>query len=103
MGKDRFEIDPERAEIVKQIFDRFLSDHKTLTIAKWLNSMGIRTKTGNTFANRTVKYILTNPVYIGKLRWNTNGKATATSRYIQTENTMISGRRSRTHYIKRNL
>lgn len=89
MGKDRYEIDPERAEIVKQIFDRFLAEHKTLAIAKWLNSMGIRTKTGNTFANRTVKYILTNPVYIGKLRWNTDGKATATSRYIQTENTMI--------------
>lgn len=89
MGKNRFEIDPERAEIVRQIFDRFLSEHRTLPIARWLNDMGIRTKLGNTFANRTVRYILTNPVYIGKLRWNTTGKATMTSRYIPGENTMI--------------
>lgn len=89
MGKDRFEIDPERAEIVRQIFDKFIREQKTLPIAKWLNDNGITTRSGKTFANRSVKYILTNPVYIGKMRWNTDGKATSTSVYIPTENTMI--------------
>ena len=38
-----------------------------------LNSMGIRSKRGNSFESRTVEYILSNPVYIGKLRRNLNG------------------------------
>lgn len=32
---------------------------------------------------------MTNQVYIGKMRWSTDGKATGTSIYIPTENTMI--------------
>jgi hypothetical protein len=59
-------------------------------IAKQLNEIGITTKAGNPFSNRMVKYILTNPVYIGKMRWNTSGKATATSMYIPTEDTIIT-------------
>ncbi len=89
-GKDRFEIDPERADIVKQIFEKFISGKGTLYIAKWLNDSNIKTKNGKPFANRTVEYILGNPVYIGKLRWNTNGKATKTSRYITSESTIIT-------------
>lgn len=89
MGNDRFEIDPERAETVRRIFDKYIAEQKTLPIAKWLNDSGITTRSGRNFANRSVKYILTNPVYIGKIRWNTNGKATGTSVYVPTENTMI--------------
>lgn len=89
MGKDRFEIDPERADIVRQIFARYLNGERCFAISRWLNEMGIRTRQGKLFANRTIEYILTNPVYIGKLRWNTDGKATATSVYKTTENTMI--------------
>lgn len=89
MGNDSFEIDPERAEIVRRIFEKYISEQKTLPIAKWLNDSGITTRNGKTFANRSVKYILTNQVYIGKMRWSTDGKATGTSIYIPTENTMI--------------
>lgn len=60
---------PEEAEIVRQIFSRFLSGEGYLSIAKWLNSMGVKTHRGNPFEHRTVEYILRNPVYIGKLRW----------------------------------
>lgn len=89
-GKDCFVIDPERADTVRQIFDKFVHGEHTLVIAKWLNDIGVTTKNGKPFANRTVEYILSNPVYIGKIRWNTSGKATATSRYIATENTIIA-------------
>lgn len=89
-GKDCFVIDPERADIVRQIFDKFVDGERTLGIAKWLNDIGVTTKSGKPFANRTVEYILCNPVYIGKIRWNTKGKATATSRYITTEDTIIT-------------
>lgn len=89
MNNGKFTADPERAEIVRQIFSKFISGERTLAIAKWLNSMGVTTRQGKPFANRTVEYILTNPVYTGKIRWNTDGRATATSRYNATENTII--------------
>lgn len=62
-------VEPE-ATYVKEIYRRFLDGQGTYGIAKWLNSIGARTHRGNTFANRTVEYMIRNPVYIGKLRWN---------------------------------
>lgn len=40
------------------------------SIAKHLNLLGYRNKTGNPFDSRRIKYILENPVYIGVTRWN---------------------------------
>jgi hypothetical protein len=35
-----------------------------------MNACGQRTHRGGQFENRTVEYILRNPIYIGKVRWN---------------------------------
>lgn len=67
-------IEPE-ATYVKEIFRRYLSGEGTYPIARWLNECGQRTHRGNLFENRTVEYILRNPVYVGKLRWNPSGKS----------------------------
>lgn len=64
--------EPE-ATYVKEIFRRFCEGEGFFPIAKWLNAIGVRTHRGNLFENRTVEYILRNPVYIGKLRWNPAG------------------------------
>lgn len=63
---------PHEAEapLVRQIFTRFSSGEGLFAIAKWLNAQGITTHRGTAFENRTVEYILRNPVYIGMLRWN---------------------------------
>lgn len=66
---------PEEADIVRDIFSRFNHGAGLFPIAKHLNEQGIRTHRGNPFENRTVEYILRNPVYIGKLRWNPTGKS----------------------------
>lgn len=66
--------DPEEADYVRDIFARFIAGEGLLPIAKGLNQMGVRTHRGNRFENRTIEYILRNPVYIGKLRWNPAGK-----------------------------
>ena len=66
---------PEEAVYVQEIFSRFVSGEGFYSIARWLNSMGVKTHRGSTFANRTVEYILRNPVYIGKLRWNPAGRS----------------------------
>ncbi len=65
---------PEEAELVREIFCRFNSGEGCYQIARWLNSMGVTTHRGNAFENRTVEYIIRNPVYIGKLRWTPTGR-----------------------------
>lgn len=65
---------PQEAALVRAIFDRFLQGDGLFSLAQWLNGLGARTHRGGRFENRTVEYILRNPVYIGKLRWNPKGK-----------------------------
>lgn len=80
--------DEEEATYVQRIFDSFLAGKGLYVIARELNAMGIRTHRGNPFENRTVEYILRNPVYIGKLRWNPSGK---TRRDFFNENIIVAG------------
>ena len=65
---------PDEAETVREIFKRFVDGDSFYKISKYLNSTGKRTKNNNKFESRSVEYILKNPVYIGKLRWNPKGK-----------------------------
>lgn len=65
--------DPEKAPLVKDIFQWYLDGYGCRQIAEMLNDMGIQSKYGNLMENRTVEYILCNPVYIGKLRWGGDG------------------------------
>lgn len=62
------------APLVQEIYRRFLAGEAYLAIAQWLNALGVKTKAGNAFENRTVEYILRNPAYVGKLRWNPDGR-----------------------------
>ena len=80
-------IVPEEAEIVREIFRRFISGDAMFSIAKDLSSRGIRTHRGNPFENRTIDYILNNPVYVGKLRWTPTGR---TRRNFKNEDSIIS-------------
>lgn len=63
-------IVPERAAIVQRIFREFDQGYDRTGIARRLNADGFRTDRGNAFENRVVTYILQNPFYIGKIRWN---------------------------------
>lgn len=63
-------IDPDTAGLVKMMFDDYIDGMGLRTIATKLNAMGIRTKRDGLWENRTVEYVLRNPVYIGKIRWN---------------------------------
>ena len=78
---------PEEAELIRWIFRSFVDGKGLYPIARELNAMGVRTHRGNQFENRTVEYILRNPVYIGKLRWNPAGK---TYRDFSNENLIIA-------------
>ncbi|WP_297232286.1 recombinase family protein [uncultured Flavonifractor sp.] len=78
---------PEEAALIRSIFDRFIAGEGLFPIAKWLNDMGVKTHRGNRFENRTVEYILRNPVYIGKMRWNPTGR---TRRDFSNENIILA-------------
>lgn len=63
--------DPDTFPIVEYCDRWFMQEHLTTRqIALRLNSMGYRTKRGNAFDARGVEYILRNPFYAGKIRWN---------------------------------
>ena len=80
-------IVPEEAEIIREIFRRFISGDAMFRIAKDLSSRGVRTHRGNPFENRTIDYILNNPVYLGKLRWTPTGR---TRRNFKNEDSIIA-------------
>ncbi len=68
-----FYPDETAAPIVQMIFEDYLSGIPVRQIARKLNEMGVKSRHGNPFENRSVEYILTNPVYIGKLRRSQTG------------------------------
>lgn len=80
-------IVPEEAEIIREIFHRFIAGDAMFRIAKDLSARGVRTHRGNPFENRTIDYILNNPVYLGKLRWTPTGK---TRRNFKNEDSIIA-------------
>lgn len=63
------------APTVRRIFREYLAGKGMAAIARQLGLEGVRTRRGNPPENRWVEYILTNPVYIGKIRWSKDGKS----------------------------
>lgn len=63
--------EPSEAEAVRSMFAWYASGEcgKNI-IARRINDMGFRTYGGKNFDPSEIRSILTNPVYIGKIRWN---------------------------------
>ncbi|MCO7126060.1 recombinase family protein [Sporolactobacillus shoreicorticis] len=74
LGKKRLHtrlvINQSEANTVKKIFRLYTSGYGYKSIVNRLNNEGYRSKKGNPFSISTVKTILTNPVYIGIIRYN---------------------------------
>lgn len=64
------EIVPEEAENVRRMFEMYASGIGCTRIEREMNSIGARGRRGGKFNRNTIRMILTNPVYIGKIRWN---------------------------------
>lgn len=64
----------EHADDVRKIFADYLSGKGITSIAREMANAGIRTRRGSAPTNRWIRYILRNPVYIGKIRWSKDGK-----------------------------
>ena len=65
------EPDQDEVDIVKQIFDLFAYKNLSINqIAKELDMMGIKPRKSEFWSTSTIKDMLSNPIYIGKIRWN---------------------------------
>ena len=60
----QYVINEEKAAIVRKIFTDYIDGKSSMQIASELNEIGVKTTRGNPFENRTIDYILKNPVYI---------------------------------------
>ncbi|MFP3025922.1 MAG: recombinase family protein [Wolbachia sp.] len=60
-------INEKEAKIVGHIFERYLELKSMAELARELNSQGYRTKS-DIFKKATVRRIITNPIYVGKIR-----------------------------------
>lgn len=72
--KGKSYIPNDHAETVRKIFRDYLAGKGIVSIARELADEGVRTRRGSIPTNRWIRYILRNPVYIGKIRWSTDGK-----------------------------
>lgn len=88
-AKDKVLVPNEHADTVRYIFATFLSGKGSRAIASELGQKGVRTRRGNPPDNRWVHYILTNPTYIGKIRWSTEGHANYDRANYSGDNVMI--------------
>lgn len=76
---------------ITQIFENYLNGMGEREIARNLALQGVRTHRGNPPDNRLIDYILHNPVYIGKIRWSTNGRAASTRDYDNPNIMIVDG------------
>lgn len=62
---------PEKAEIVKQIYDMYVNEHfGSYIIADKLNLMGVPAPDGGLWSRSSVRMIISNPLYAGLIIWN---------------------------------
>ena len=65
------EIEPAEADVVRMIFDMYVNqDMGCVNIGHRLNELGVPTRTGALWGQETLKRMLNNHHYVGKVRWN---------------------------------
>lgn len=62
----------EEAEIVKEMYQKRADGMGYDIICNWLNTLDFKPKKSDVWTPATIKGMLSNPIYIGKIRWNSN-------------------------------
>ena len=62
--------DEDEVKTLQMIFDKYEEIRSTNKVAKFLNANGYKTKRNGLWSSKTVNQILSNPFYIGTLRYN---------------------------------
>lgn len=70
-GKNFTLQENDESDTVRLIFDLFVNEKLgTVNIANRLNELGIKPRKKDYWVNSSIRDILRNPVYMGKIRWN---------------------------------
>ena len=81
----------DQAPFVRRIFEEYANGAGLRQIAVKYGNLGLRTTRGNMPDNRFIEYMLRNPVYIGKIRWCTNGRGASKRDYDNANNMIVDG------------
>ena len=68
------EVNEDEKIVVKEVYESYLSGNSMLSICKKLNKNHTATKRGGKWAQSTIRSILTNPLYIGNVRYSIKNK-----------------------------
>lgn len=67
--KNKVLVPNDNADVVRYIFEMYAAGHSLRDVAASLNDKAIKTTHGKSWDTYSVRYVLQNPAYIGKLRW----------------------------------
>jgi DNA invertase Pin-like site-specific DNA recombinase len=88
------------ADIVKQIYQRYLNGNSLSKIARELNKLGLTTRIGKPWTVWNVRYILHNTVYAGYMQWDgiinkwTNPPIIGLDTFNEVQNRLFKNRRN---------
>lgn len=74
VGKGKLKLNKNEAVYVKKIYNWYLEGDSMLKIAKKLKDLNVSTKRGGKWNQSTIYSILTNPLYIGNVRYGVGRK-----------------------------
>ena len=74
--ENNFQIDHSEIQTVKMIFNLYEEYHSCLIVSRFLNQKGIKTKGEKSWSPTTIYSVLTNPFYLGTLRYNRSSAST---------------------------
>lgn len=89
--KDKKYIPNTDAPFVRQVYTDYMSGMGMRAIAEKYGKLGLRTTRGNMPDNRFIEYMLRNPVYCGKLRWSSDGRAASKRKYDDEHVLIVQG------------
>ena len=74
VGKGKLKLNKNEADYVRKIYNWYLEGESMLKIAKKLKDLSVPTKRGGHWNQSTIYSILTNPLYIGNVRYGVGRK-----------------------------
>ncbi len=93
------QIDPKYAEMIRMVYHMIAIEKKSiLSVTRTVNDMGYRTRRGNLWESRDIRYIIQNPFYLGKIRWNNTDRRS--HREIVGETIITQGQSMNHWYLK---
>ena len=70
LRKKNLIVDIKHSEIVKEIFNKFLKIKNYSKVAAFLNEKNMYTAREKLWNHKSIKRVLSSPLYIGKIAWN---------------------------------